>query len=433
LYYEQRTVDLQTNVLGCVMTVSCDNRHPSIELGESMLAAFEAIFATSSWTEVIAKEPSCTLEIRHKDFASFPFEYKMSTQDGHPHFAISCAEFSPNRLSPEQTSAIKGKMLECLSYVLAHILWINGSFEVYMKQLFGDELALQRALDFTGSFVALGNLIGNNPKERISQWVDSDAKQYQLRRSDPWDFGLPAMDAEDEKATQVDPESGGGAKGDIKHSQIEMVSPIRVELWDKAGWSATAFAVSPDPSVPPILAPVFQDRASALEIFAAWRREIGTEDSDEVIRISLVRGISKAEPFSYSVAIGANSEAKPRRKETKYFVLMSRLNRMTPISSFNLDRFEKSVALCGRYYLAPAVYTGRGNEYELLDGNHLLKNHVHFREAWSIGPGDPDGEAIREDDEPIVPSNVRDEPPYKKLLGWKKGGFGPTSSDDAQD
>lgn len=426
LFYEQRTVDLQSNVLGCVISISCDNRHPSIELGESMLAALEAIFATSSWTEAIAKEPSCTFEIRHKDFASFPFEYTMSTQDGHPHFAISCAEFSPNRLTPEQMSAIKGKMLECLSYVLAHILWINGSFEAYMKQLFGDELALQRALDFTGSFVALGNLIGNSPKERISQWADPAVKQYQLRRSDPWDCGLPDTNAEEEKTTHVDPESAEHSKGDVKHSQIEMISPIRTELWDKAGWNATAFAVSPDPGVPPIMAPVFQDRASALEIFAAWRREIGTEDSDEVIRVSLVRGISKAEPFSYSVAIGANSEAKPLRKETKYFILMSRLNRMTPASSFNLDRFEKSVALCGRYYLAPAVYTGRDSEYELLHDNHLLKSHVHFREAWSIGPGDPDGVAVREDDDPIVPPDVRDEPPYKRLLKWKKGGFGPT-------
>ncbi|HEY6847912.1 MAG TPA: hypothetical protein VI320_17155 [Terracidiphilus sp.] len=39
LFYEQRTVEMHTNVLGCVLTVNSDNRHPSIELGESMLAA----------------------------------------------------------------------------------------------------------------------------------------------------------------------------------------------------------------------------------------------------------------------------------------------------------------------------------------------------------------------------------------------------------
>ena len=326
--------------------------------------------------------------------------------------------------------SIKKKMLECLSNVLAHILWINGSFEAYMQQLFGDELALQRALDFTGSFVALGNVIGNNPKERISQWVAADANQYQLRRSAPWDFGLPTTDAKDESASRADSDSTERSKGDIKHSQMEMVSPIRMDLWEKAGWSATAFAVAPDPRVPPIMAPVFQDRTSALEIFAAWRREIGREDPDEVIRVSLVKGISKAEPFSYCVVIGANAEAKPLRKETKYFVLMSRLNRMTPASSFNLSRFEKSVGLCGRYYLAPAVFTGKDGEYELLDDNHLLKSHIHFREAWSIGSGDPDGIAIHEDDDPIVPQDAQDDPPYKRLLEWKKQGFGPTPSDD---
>jgi hypothetical protein len=352
LFYEQRTVELKTNVLGCVVTLSSDNRHPSIELGESMLAALEALFATSSWTEVIAKEPSCTIEIRHNDFAAFPFEYKVSARDGHPHFVVTCAEFPPHRLSPEQMALVKEKMLECLSNVLAYVLWINGPFEAFMQQLFGDELALQRALDFTGSFIALGNLIGNNPKERISRWVEADANQYLLRRSGAWDFELPPTDAKDETDARADSDSTEPTKGDVKHSQMEMISPIRTDLWKKAGWSATAFAVSPDPRLPPIIAPVFRDRASALEIFAAWRREIGKEDSDEVIRISLVKGISKAEPFSYCVLIGANAEAKPRRKETKYFVLMSRLNRMNPTTPFNLSRFEKSVGLCGQYYLA---------------------------------------------------------------------------------
>jgi hypothetical protein len=298
--------------------------------------------------------------------------------------------------------------------------------------LFGDELALQRALDFTGSFVVLRNLIGNKPKERISQWVDPDVNQYQLRRSAPWDFGLPTADAKDEKDTRADSESAERSKGEIKHSQMEMVSPIRMDLWENAGWCATAFAVSPDPRVPPIIAPVFQDRARAQQIFAAWRREIGKEDTDEVIRVSLLKGISKTEPFSYRVIIGANGEAKPIRKETKYFILMSRLNRMTPMSSFNLSRFEKSVGVCGKYYLAPAVYTGREGEYELLEENRLLKSHIHFRDAWSIGPGDADGVGIQEDDDPIVPSDVQEDPPYKRLLDWKKRGFGPTPFDDVQ-
>ena len=269
LFYEQRTVELKTNVLGCVVTLNSDNRHPSIELGESMLAALEAMFATSSWTDVIAREPTCSIGIRHGDFASFPFEYKVSARDGHPHFAVTCAEFSPHRLSPEQAASIKERMLECLSNILASILWINGSFEAYMQQLFGDELALQRALDFTGSFVALGNLIGNKPKQRISQWANPDANQYQLRRSAPWDFGLPNSDTKDQRDTCAGSNSTEPSKGDIKHSQMEMVSPIRMDLWEKAGWSATAFAVSSDPRVPPIMAPVFQDRASAREIFAA--------------------------------------------------------------------------------------------------------------------------------------------------------------------
>ena len=423
LFYERRGVEMFTNLMGCTVTLDCENRHPCIELGESILAAAEAFFATSSMTEVIAKEPSCTIRIKHGDFTAFPFEYKIETRDGHPHFEILCAEFSHSRLSPAQMSSIKEKLLECMANLLARILWINRPIEDFLRQLCGDENGLQRALDFTGSFVALGNLVGANPKERISAWVSPNTKEYVLRRSTPWDHELPiSQPAADESASKRRV-AAVVESPHIKQSQMEVISPIRTDLWDRAAWSATVFAISPDPRVPPIMAPAFADRALAKDIFSSWRREIGKEDANEIIRVSIVRGISRTEPYSYRVIIGPNHEAAPRKEVTRYLFFVSRINGMHPASPRNLIMFEKNFKSSGSYYLAPAVYTKDDGNFELLEDDHLLKREVHFRDAWSIGPNDTDGAAVYDDDDPIVPSNVA-VPPYKELLKWKKHGFG---------
>jgi hypothetical protein len=50
---------------------------------------------------------------------------------------------------------------------------------------------------------------------------------------------------------------------------------------------------------------------------------------------------------------------------------------------------------------------------------------VHVRNAWEIGPNDLDTPAIHEDDDPVVPENVKDAPIFsllrsKRLSGWNK-------------
>lgn len=59
--------------------------------------------------------------------------------------------------------------------------------EWLLEKLFRDELALERSIGFTGSFGAVGNVLGYAPKTRISSWGDRQAREYSLKRSKSWD------------------------------------------------------------------------------------------------------------------------------------------------------------------------------------------------------------------------------------------------------
>jgi hypothetical protein len=421
LFYEQQKVEMTAHLLGCKIMLSAENKSPCVEIGESLLAALEATFATCKVTEIVAQVPSCTIRIRQSQLTGFPFEFQVTDKEGWPHIEIQCLTFSPDRLTPDQADAIKTKIVECLCTVVGHVLSVNGPVEEFFHKLFGDELALQRAVSFTGSFVTVGNVLGASRKDRISAWLLPESKEYQIRRSVEWDRGLPIRNA-DASGTSVQRDaqlSGVDEDATLKHSQIEVVSLIRARLWERASWDATAYAVSPSPDLPPMLAPVFRNKSAATEIFALWRRELGERDEDEMLRVSIITGVDAAYPFSYRVLIGTAPKAQRANNSIQRVVLPSRINRMTPSSDFNLRRFKDRIRRSPEYLLVPAVYTGVGDAYTVLYEHRLSKAEIHFRNAWEIGLQDPDNVAIYVEDDPIIPEGAS-VPPVRQLLELKR-------------
>jgi hypothetical protein len=186
---------------------------------------------------------------------------------------------------------------------------------------------------------------------------------------------------------------------------MELVSPIREELWNEAVWSATLFLSDYTDSQPPGLAPAFKNDKAGHEIFAQWRQEIGEEDRENQIRVLIVRGISKKEPHSYRVVIGANPRPPSPGGDTKLVFSMSRVNTMVPQTSENLDRFLRGYHKVGAFYLLQGVlHDGPVGALPVWD-NCILKKELVVKEAWQIGANDPDRVALQPDDDPIIPAH----------------------------
>ncbi|HXJ19555.1 MAG TPA: hypothetical protein VMT03_04915 [Polyangia bacterium] len=407
------TAELSSYVLGCKITCAVENTSPCTELAESLLAAVEALLATALQEGIAAKEPRLYVDIRRGDMPEGePFTFEFSEKEGYPHLKMTCGGFVAQRMPPELQTKVKERLSDVIPHLIART-FIMRDVEGAMTKLFRDDRANDRAGNFTSSFVVLGNVMGDSSRLSLGAWTGG--KEYPLRRKERWDATLAPPSAQ-KAAEEADlPTLDGNG---MSHRKIETVSPIRLALWERAGWTGAAFMRSAMMDAPPVFAPIFADAAAAKEIFVAWRNELGEDDQANVIRVTIIRGIDAANPTWYRVVIGSNIDAMEPRPG-HLVIMTSRLLTCTPQTSENLDGFLARFSRVGRYFLAPAVLKPGSPTPDFLFDYAITKRQVNVRNAWEIGRHDPDSGGISADDSPIIPATPTPAP-VAELLTWKR-------------
>ena len=424
--YNETRVTLESNVLGCHIQLECENASPCLEIAESTLAALESLMATGFRDRIFPHEPKLTGSIRKSDFLTEMFGFDLEDRNGRPHLEIRCKDFTTHDMSVEAQEDARNKISEILVAVLARVFILKIPEETLTK-LLRDEGALERAVNFTSGFVVQGNVLGSSPKTKTSSWKKSDARLYALRRSLVWD-SCDRRDASSHaegtrtpvfEAGQGKPPADISDAETVKHTDMEAISLIRESLWDRAEWSGTAYIVALDDSKPPVLALVFKDPEAATKIFRAWRLELGTQDNDDKLRVSIIRGIDKENPFNYRVVIGANMPAASAEPDARYISIFFRINTMEPASDENLVRFLGSFQKLGHYVLAYALTDNNTQSIRPIFDDAIGKQDLNVREAWEVGRHDLDAAGVLIDDDPIVPATQQD-PPVRQLIKWKR-------------
>lgn len=200
-----------------------------------------------------------------------------------------------------------------------------------------------------------------------------------------------------------------------KHTERRVLSPINVPIWNQAGWGGTLYGWSG--SAPPFMGLMFQNMEAASRIFAEWSARFGQADKDDDLRIAIITGISKANPTHYAVIVGPNIDRIEKTLGTsKTFVLVSRVNRMSPETNKNLDAFLKEFDKYGAFYLMPVKLPDKPGEVPDVEyRQYLLKGHIHVRPAWQIGEHDYDMVALDVDEDPVIPDGITDAPVLKAM------------------
>jgi hypothetical protein len=86
------------------------------------------------------------------------------------------------------------------------------------------------------------------------------------------------------------------------------MSLIDTAKWDQAKWAGVFFQYTDDvETYPPILGLMFRKSAPAKDIFAALKARLGQVDERRALRVTIIRGISAANPSHYAVVIKAYS------------------------------------------------------------------------------------------------------------------------------
>lgn len=404
------TICFSSSIAGCRVDVACANETPCLELGESLLACLEALLATAVIDRIVSREPLVRIRITAGEPTEPWFDTDFEDVGGLPSVEICCGSFSPHELTKVEQVDLKKRLFDVLSNVLARAFLLPDA-EGVLTSLFRDDLAPQRALDFATSFVVIANVLGDDAKTKLNQWFDSNDTEYALVRSQVWDEAELAEKRRGQSATEpesasVESEFASGLRdaGHVTHDEIRNVSLIRESLWDGAGWRGVAVATVPDSSEPPVLALVFENSDAGLEIFKAWHEELGGVDRDERLRVSVIRNIRRDKPNWYRVAFGTNLEGDLFSRNVKQVVTGSRSHTMTPDSGENLDRFIAAFERAGEFILGQVKQTA--GELSLASVNQIRKRRIIFKEAWQVGPDDPDSINIRPEDDPLIPEGV---------------------------
>jgi hypothetical protein len=422
--YDGQTVELESAVLGCRILVESDNSSPCVELAESVAAALESFVSTGHAERLMASEPRLTIRVRQAELAEGPFEYAVQDRDGRHHVEIRCQPFSPHDLPRETHQAIKSRLLDLLAETAARVFTFGPGKAI--EKLITEELAVDRAVNFTGSFGTVGNVLGGTPKTGLADWTPADAREYPLKRSEAWDEADRRARAE-RRAAEVkpDPKPGTGPLPErfqperISHKDMQTVSLIREGLWNRADWAGTAFIWEAGSSEPPVLGLVFRDREAARQILTQLCREVGPEDRTDTLRVTIIRRIDRDNPHAYRVVVGSNPMEAHSSSASKIVFVASRTNTMTPSTSTNLEAFLANYAAAGSYYFTYAIPAAGEAHLDLATEPPILKTHLHVREAWEIGLNDPDCVGIRDEDDPIIPPGTA-EAPITSLLQWKR-------------
>jgi hypothetical protein len=414
-YLLGKTVLLRSRVLGCEIKVTCTNNLTSIGIGEAILGALEALLATSLPHRILPHLD--VLEIRIDSSADAPLvpELCFVEENG---ATVGIVTHAPQLTYTTREEAVTlPRWLQRAVIEIFLRFAVPADAEKWMASILGEENGFSRALTFSDIPTMMGVIFGNKDRLTIDEWIGEADINYAVRRTAPWNPKQQNKKTEERKRPEFadgEPPDGMFDLERLKHTDVQVVSPIDVRKWDAARWKATYFMMVPGADVPPVLGLAFGVREPAVAIFEGFRRRFGFEDPKNNLRIAIIRGVRISNPNAYAVLVGPNFENIPPMAD-QIFEFVSRINIMEPESSRNLNAFLAEYDRHGRYLLAPAHMPRVDREPEVIIDAALGKYDLIVREAWQIGENDPDSVVLDPNDPPVVPLD-KPNPPVLKAL-----------------
>lgn len=415
------TVTLSSNVLGCRIVLACANNLVSIGIGEAILGSLEALLATSLDHRILPRLDHLQLHVTPSESVGLSPVLTLADIDGEPVGTVThrlVMEYKTKEDALSFPNWMKDAVLEIFLRFAA-----PDDAETWGKVLFEDERALDRALTFSNVPSMLCNLHGDRAQLSLSNWIDATDTVFEVKRTEAW----PSTPVPETIKTFGNAQRGEGLPPQkmrdmvkSKHSKMRWLSPIDTEKWDKAGWNGTLFMWSPmDPDMPPpMLGLAFKNPSAAKDIFKSWRKRYGEDDVKDDLKITVVRGIARNNSAAYAVMVSQNPDNVPLSEEG-VVGFVSRINRMHPNSTENLDRFLADYARHGRYVLFPAHLPNKSAEPAPILDLPIGKRNLTVVNAWEITTNDITASVLDLDEPPFIPADQPDAP-VLKTMEWLK-------------
>lgn len=406
---------LRSRVLGCEVVVSCANNLNSIAVGEGILGALESLLATSLDFRMLPHSDRLSLRVDPVDGAPLRPTLEFTEEDG---ATVGIVTHPPkfDFATREDAISFPEWLNDAVVDVLSHLA-TPSDIEDWAARVLGEENAFSRALLFS-NVPNQTSLLHNDGTARLSieDWQEVGDTAYEITRDIPWQpFFEEATEISHLKLGKGEPPEELFDTERLKHSDVRFVSPIDTPKWHEAKWRSVFFMTAPDVDYfPPVFSLGFLNKSVAAKLFRGLRSRYGEIDENNALRIAIIRGVWSSNPHAYAVVVGPNIELIPR-DSTTLLKFGARVQVMTPTSTLNLDRFLAEYYRHGRFILACAHMPSPTESPEPMMDDALGKYHLAVRNAWEIGPNDPDAVVLDIDDPPLIPEGQPDAPALKTL------------------
>lgn len=396
-YMVDNQIKLSSTILGCKFIFRIEKDIELLLAAETLLAFLESFLATSL-KNVYPSTESIVINCM-KTSNEQPIKFRNRDDSSEYMVEISSFIFNENARDKVWTS-----MLGLVSQILATNFIINDP-EAHLENLFKKEEIIERlSLIFEHRKFTI-NILGTNPKLFLNDWIKTGTyKEYPMKRETPIIYEFNKQKEALNSNEKINPEN-------IRHDKIKAISIIDVNLWNQAKWKGFGFFGN-SASFGIFIA--YRDIEAGKRIFDNWIERFGREDKDEVIRIAIIKGVDKNNPFWYRVHISSNID-EDSVKTSSFIVCTSRFHEMNANSSRNLDYLIGGYNKFKRFQLCPALIEENGKINKICFDKAIIKKALYFRNAWEIGELDIDSVVIKKGDAPIIPADIMDAPVLKVL------------------
>lgn len=395
-----KSIQIQSKILGCIFSISFENDIELLLVAETLLAFFESFLATSLQSAYASAELIKIHLIRDEHEKIFNFHYN-DTKD---EYQLKINRFN---FGIELREELHIKFMELVAHILSKNFCLKDGLETLENLFKNEEVHERQSFVFEHRNFTM-NILGDKPKLFYDSWKADENIQYPNKRTEPLIYN-----SKNEKNRNEKQQSSKLDFNNAKHTDIQAFSIIDNSLWDNAKWNGFGIFMDRFDKSQIGLFIAFQDENAGKSIFDKWIQKFGKEDKEDSIKITIIKGVNKNNPFEYRVHITSDVKFDDMNHKERYFTVAARFHTMTPNNPQNLNIIETYFKQNTKYLLCPAKMSYNGNQAgqpNIFPENSILKHKIEIKNAWEIGHNDMLSSGILANDNPIIPDNIKNAP-----------------------
>lgn len=383
---------IRSKILGCSFKYLMQRDIELLLAAETFAAFFEIFLSTSIQSLFPNTEEIIIKLVRNEKLALFNF----SVNDTGSEYIIEINKFS---FPKEKFSELWEKMIDFSSRIIGNNFFTDNILE-HLENLFKHEELHERLAFVYEHRNFTINVLGENPRLFFSDW-SKDKKSYSLRENELVKFKIEERQKDNSKISS-------NSFAQSRHDENKVVSIIQIKLWDQAKWKGFGPFYAPHLGFGIFLA--FENGNAGKTIFEDWIKRFGKEDKDDIIKLTIVKGVNRNNPYWYKVHITANFQSQSFSSKERFISVAARFHQMTPSNPENMQRIEQLIGSKSKFLFCPAQISKDGKDIEPCFDSAIVKSGIEIRNAWEIGINDIVSVVIQEDDDPIIPSGIKNAP-----------------------